>query len=558
MAKTKTKKVPVGEQIREMGGAFWIANGTEALERLAFFAVRAVLPLYMFGTDSVLNLSMTEKGIIFGVWALIQCLLPMISGGYTEAYGYRKSLAVAFTLNALGYVLMANIPAIARGSHSLNFWVMMGAACLIGTGTAIFKPAAQGRVAAALNEGNSGLGFGIFYWVVNVGGFIAPMAAAWARGDKANPTWTHLFYGAAIVTVINLVYCMLFFSEPEKKKDEGEDKSSLQVFADTMQQLWRDQPMFRFLLVVSGFWLMFLQVWDLLPNFIDEWVDARDVGATLSSVLGDSAKSFLTADGAAKPEMLINLNGFTIILLVLPLSWFFGRYRMMFSLVLGMVIAMFGFVGAGATPVGHYVALFIILFSLGEIICSPKFSEFVGMSAPPDKKAQYMGYSNMPFAFGWFIGNLASGPLYDKYSSKVELARRYLAEHLGMAEQWASSDKTLPSAAVVDALKARINDTTPEALTETMAGVAQKLDAIPEGLKAADRAKLLEAALEPLRALQGEVSTYQANDLLWNAYDPWIIWLILGAIGLVSVLGMIWMYIRAPREDEEATEPSDG
>ncbi len=555
MAETKTKKVPVIQQVREMGGAFWVANGTEALERLAFFAVRAVLPLYMFGADSVLHLSMTEKGIIFGVWALIQCLLPMISGGYTEAYGYRKSLAVAFTLNAMGYALMANIPAIAQGSHALNFSVMMASACLIGTGTAIFKPAAQGRVAAVLNEGNSGLGFGIFYWVVNVGGFIAPMAAAWARGDKANPTWTHLFYGAAVVTVINLVYCMLFFSEPEKRKDADEEKkSSVQVFADTMKQLWSDQPMFRFLLVVSGFWLMFLQVWDLLPNFIDEWVDARDVGGILTGTLGDAAKSFVNADGAAKPEMLINLNGFTIILLVLIVSWFFGRYRMMFSLVLGMIIAMVGFVGAGATPVGKYVALFIIVFSIGEIICSPKFSEFVGMSAPPDKKAQYMGYSNMPFAFGWFIGNLASGPLYDKFSSKVELSRRYLVEHLGMAEPWASSNETLPTAAVVDALKARINDTTPEALTEAMTQVAQKLQAIPEGLKAAERAKLVETALEPLRALQGDVTTYQANELLWNTYDPWIIWLILGAIGLVSVLGMIWMYIRAPREDADEEE----
>ncbi|MBN2217520.1 MAG: hypothetical protein JW719_09095, partial [Pirellulales bacterium] len=90
------EKVPIVTQVGQMGSMFWIANGSEALERLAFFGVRAVLPLYMFGSDSVLHLSMTEKGIIFGVWALIQCLLPMISGGYTEAYGYRNSLVIAF------------------------------------------------------------------------------------------------------------------------------------------------------------------------------------------------------------------------------------------------------------------------------------------------------------------------------------------------------------------------------------------------------------------------------------------------------------------------------
>jgi MFS family permease len=547
------KKVPVGQQIREMGSSFWIANGSEAMERLAFFGVRAVLPLYMYGSSSVLNLSMTEKGVIFGVWALIQCLLPMISGGYTEAYGYRKSLVMAFSLNAIGYALMGNIITLAGDSQGARFWVMMASACLVGTGTAIFKPAVQGRIAASLNEGNSGLGFGIFYWVVNIGGFLAPMAAATLRGDEAHPTWSHVFYGAAIVSVVNLGYCMAIFAEPKKAKDAGE-KSSVAVFVDTMKQLWRDQSMFRFLLIVSGFWLMFLQVWDLLPNFIDEWVDARDVGAGLTSLLGDGAKGFLTADGAAKPEMLININGFTIILLVLFLSWFFGRYRMVVSLVLGMIIAMLGFVGAGITQVGYLVALCIFVFSVGEIICSPKFSEYVGMTAPPDKKAQYMGYSNMPFAFGWFIGNVLSGPLYDTFSSKIALGRRYLVEHLGMPQAWAMSDETLPSAAVMDVLKARIHGTDPLLVTTHMETVAEKLRAMPAGLGGAERAKLTQEALESLEVLRGEVSTYQVNEALWNAYDPWIIWLILGSIGLVSVVGMVWMYFRAPKKPDD--EPS--
>ena len=40
------------------------------------------------------------------------------------------------------------------------------------------------------------------------------------------------------------------------------------------------------------------------------------------------------------------------------------------------------------------------IIAIGEIICSPKFTEYVGMSAPPDKKALYMGFSNIPFAIG--------------------------------------------------------------------------------------------------------------------------------------------------------------
>ncbi len=506
-------QVPAIQQVRQMPPMYWIANGSEMLERLAFFGVRAVLPLYIFGDDSVLHLSMTEKGIIFGVWALIQCLLPMISGGYTEAYGYRKSLVLAFLLNAVGYILMGHIPDLAGGSHAGCFWLMMLSGCLVGTGTAIFKPPVQGMVAKTLNEGNSGLGFGIFYWVVNVGAFAAPMAASALRGDELNPTWPQVFYGAALVSLVNLIYCLAIFREPERDPAAAE-KSPVAVFGDTMKELWRDQSMFRFLLIVSGFWLMFMQVWDLLPNFIDEWVDTRDFGGILTSffdaaitpIFGWSAENFLTAEGAAKPEILINLDAFTIILLVIPLSWFFGRYRMMLSLVLGMIIAMVGFVGAGMTQIGNLCALFIIVFAVGEIICSPKFSEYVGMTAPPDKKAQYMGYSNMPFAFGWFVGNLASGPLYDAFSSKSKLAGRYLVDHLGMS--------------------------------------AEELAAIED-----------KEVFNTLVATLGDgADPFTAAEVLWNTYHPWVIWLMLGAIGMISVVGMIWMYFKtgSKRPQEEA------
>ena len=52
--------------------------------------------------------------------------------------------------------------------------------------------------------------------MVNIGAFFAPMSAAILRGDEANPTWSHVFYGAAAVTLVNLIYCMVIFREPER------------------------------------------------------------------------------------------------------------------------------------------------------------------------------------------------------------------------------------------------------------------------------------------------------------------------------------------------------
>ncbi|MDX9723226.1 MAG: MFS transporter [Myxococcota bacterium] len=468
------------QQIAAMSRSFWTANLLDALERWAYYAVRAVLPLYLVDVSSGgLGLSFTQKGMIFMVWALVQCLVPMFSGGYTERYGYRRSLMLSFAANIAGYLLMA---------YASSFAEMMLAGVLVGFGTAVFKPPIQGAIARSLSPANSALGFGIFYWIINLGGSLAPFSASWARGDAAQPTWTWVFYGAALLTVLNLALSLALFPEPTHTTQK-QGKGAAQVFTETLVVLWQDRALLRFLLVISGFWFMFMQVWDLLPNFLAEWVDTRDVGAALRAVLGEASGPLLDANGAAKPEILIGIDGLTIILLALPLSWAFGKRRMMSTLVLGMSIAVSGFVGTGMTPYGWVAAFMVFVFAVGEILCSPKFSEYIGMNAPEERKALYMGYSNIPFAIGWAAGNGISGPLYEHFASRTHFAKAYLLD--------AGHD-----AATVEAMS-------PEHAIELIA-----------------------------QGMHPGANSFDATALLWELNHPWILWLILGSVGLASLLGM--------------------
>lgn len=556
---------------------FWLANGMEACERLAYFGIRAILPLMMVsvGTGG-LGLSMSDKGIILGLWALIQCIVPMVSGGFSESFGYKKSLIIAFIINICGYLLMANITHITTlitGSSVLtdpfvvqvNFWLMLLAGCTIGVGTAIFKPPVGGVVAKSLDDSNSGLGFGIFYWVVNIGGFLAPMAASALRGTDEAPTWDYVFYGAAFVTVFNLLITLILFKEPSREcphehetaiisqeaNAEGEtiasppasesvqgaekeapetdvqdapsikaeatvnaeatkpvpaqidavseqikpqkSKKASKVFVETLAILWNDKMTLLFLLIVSGFWLMFMQLWDLLPNFLDEWVDRRSVGNWLSQF--SIFKSFLESDNSLKPEMIINIDSAAIICLVLPLSALFARFRMMTALILGMVISVIGFVMTGMFTSGLMACIAVFIFAIGEIICSPKFDEYIGMTAPEDKKAIYMGFVNIPFAIGWALGNFLSGPLYETFSSKPMLAKKYLIEQ--------GVDPT------------SLNEITADELMQKLQTVTNTSDA------------------------------FEATHVLWETYTPWIVWIILGSIGFASMVGMIVFYYKS-------------
>ena len=273
---------------------------------------------------------------------------------------------------------------------------------------------------------------------------------------------------------------------------------------------------------------MFLQLWDLVPNFMEEWVDSRALAPIAEAVLGPHA---LTAASHIKPELLIDIDAFTIILFVLPVSFLAGKIPLLLSLILGMSISLLGFIGLGATQNGAYVVLFIFVFAIGEMIASPKFSEYVARIAPSGKHALYMGLCNLPFAIGWSLGNLLGGPLYSRWASRLFLARRYLTEHLAMPADWQNPDK-LPNDVVLDVLQARLQGASPDTVSSSLEHLQQAFDSAGQTFTDVN----VQKALFELRQLGNGISLEETTEVLWQTYQPWVIWLWIGLLGAASIM----------------------
>ena len=159
---------------KAFGHTYWMLNSIEMFERLAYFGIRAVVPIYIMQATEPggLHLTAAHKGWIYAWWAVFQSFLPMFTGGYADRYGYKRVLAFAISMNVVGYVMMA---------YMQSYYGFFAGILVLATGTAFFKPSLQGSIAQNLTKQNSSLGWGIFYWVVNIGAFGAPLLAIWAR-----------------------------------------------------------------------------------------------------------------------------------------------------------------------------------------------------------------------------------------------------------------------------------------------------------------------------------------------------------------------------------------
>lgn len=508
MATAQSPENPQGffQTLTSFRRAFWFSNLIELLERWAYYGVRGGIAVYMVAAAAVggLEFSHLQKANIFFWWAAFQSLLPTITGGYADHYGHKKTVAFAVSLAVAGYLSMAMVS---------GYWPFFAACMMVATGTALFKPGIQGILANSTTKENATLGWSFFYMVVNIGGFTGPLIAGYLR----LMSWKYVFFTSACIHSLNFLV-LFFFEEPDRghERKPVTDKNLSETITRVVREFWQvlvnslknlmDPPLLIFLGVFSGFWLMFMQLFDLLPNFITDWVDTAAAPLFFGKLFGNAGWVAFGEVGKQIPaEWLINLDAFAIIFLMLPVGWVFGRLRPVAGMILGILIASVGLVIAGYTMNVWICALGIFVFAIGEMIASPRKSEYLSMLAPPGKKGLYMGYVNFPQGIGWMLGSSLAGPIYQFYGDKTTLARQYLVEQLNMAKDVVAQ---LPADQVLPTLGKALNHQTVRETTQ----------------------------------------------FLFSTYHPERIWLVFAAVGILSMLGMLAYDLLIERKRHQAQE----
>jgi len=99
------------------------------------------------------------------------------------------------------------------------------------------------------------------------------------------------------------------------------------------------------------------------------------------------------------------------------------RFKPLNSIISGLLVLSIGVGLMFATQNGWFLLLGILIFSIGEMASSPKFTEYVGRIAPKDKVALYLGTSFLPLAGAHFLAGILTGSVYGKLADKVYLLK---------------------------------------------------------------------------------------------------------------------------------------
>jgi len=449
---------------------FWVANTIELFERWAWYGFFMLFANYLTGSSDLggLEFTQSQKGLIMGLGTGILYFLPVLTGAIADRYGYKRVLIIAFIVYASAFALFPLFK---------SFAAVFAIYIYLAIGAALFKPVISATIAKTTTKETSSIGFGIFYMMVNIGAFFGPMITLLFRSRSSM-----IFYVSAGIILVNFIL-LLFYKEPDR--NEVRDDSSLlktigSIFAN-MGSIFKDAKFLVFLLIVSGFWTMYYQLFFTLPVFISQWVDTGALYNFFVTHIPFIAANYSPEPGVLDAEFVTNMDALYIILLQIGISALVMRLKPLNAMMAGFIVCSIGMALTLFSQNVLFTMVAILVFAIGEMSGSPKITEYIGLIAPKDKKALYMGYSFIPVFIGNILAGIISGNVYQAMSDKVEITRKFVA------------DKALQ---------------------------------IPDGL----------STNEYFNAVAGQIglTTKELTTQLWTTYNPSSIWMVILSIGILT------------------------
>jgi len=227
-------------------------------------------------------------------------------------------------------------------------------------------------------------------------------------GSKWIP-WPNWFYIGLGWIALNFLLDVLFRLRVDNWQNRPRFTNPVSIVGDVRYMI--------FLLLMAGFWTSFNQLFITVPEYIRDYTDTNDLVRSLSAIgihLDISNPKWFDG-GKIKPEYLINLNAFGIICLQVLISYLARNIRPLVTIVSGIVVTVLSFLVFLGGAQGWFVVAAILVFSVGEMLASPKSKEYAGRIAPPDKVGMYMGYFYWCTALGNLFGGIVSGQSYQHF-----------------------------------------------------------------------------------------------------------------------------------------------
>jgi len=362
---------------------FWVANLSEIFERISYYSVFAVLVRYLHET---LQFSTDRAATLGGIFGGAVWVMAIFGGALADRIGFRRALSLAYFILSASYFLVGSIgaPWLAPVRNVVPLSLLAGVILFLpALGVALVKPCVVGTTARASKENVRSIGYSIYYTMVNIGSTLGPFLAGWVH---VHMRVENVFRLAALSVFLMFIAVLIFFKEPRRSGDQP--TASLAQVARNFATVLANGRFVLFLVIFSGYWIVFWQQYLILPVYIHDYIDPK-----------------------ANTEYILMTDPLIVISLTIAINALTRKIPSFRAVILGTIITALAWVIIAVHPTVIGAILTLAAVAFGEIIQSPRYYEYISRLAPPGQQGTYMGFAFLPIGIGSFVGGWFAGKL---------------------------------------------------------------------------------------------------------------------------------------------------
>jgi proton-dependent oligopeptide transporter, POT family len=370
---------------------FWVANISELFERLSYYAVFAVLARYLHeGLHFDVERASSLTGM-FGGWVWF---LAVVGGAVADRLGFRRALSLAYLILSTAYFLLGSLsaPWFAPVRNGVPLTMLVAFVLILpALGVALVKPSVVGTTARSSQENVRSVGYSIYYTLVNVGSTLGPLIAGWEQHHGS----AEALFRIAALSVFLMFFVVLFFFKEPRRSDQASAASLAQVGRNFLTVLSNPRFML-FLLIFTGYWIVFWQEFIALPLYITAYIDPN-----------------------ANTALILATDPIVVICFTMLIGFLTKRMHAFHAIVLGTLISSLAWILLIVHPSVWMAIATLVGVAIGEIVQQPRYYDYISRLAPAEQQGTYMGFAFLPLGIGSFIAGKVSGWLMHHYGEQL-------------------------------------------------------------------------------------------------------------------------------------------
>lgn len=410
--------------LKDCGQNFWLTNFIQFFDGLAYFSMINIFVLFLI---KYCGFKDADAAFWVGMYTLFLSLFVFAVGTICDIIGLKRTYLIGFSILITGRLLLGFGTDLGTSLFNMThentrFIVMLGIG-IMSFGTAFMSPCISTSIRRFTTLRSRPTGFNFYYLFMNIGAILAGLVVIGPllKIDPVKGLFWIINFGtccSAIAFIFTRFVDEDFYAVPEEKQQKGQAarRSPLGLILEVARER-AFQKLIVFLVLTLGVRLVFTLQFLVMPQYY-----SRTVGEDFDLGFMNSINPIIIVSGLILIIPIINKYS-TVKLMI------YGMSISAFSLVLMAIPAEWFFVvpGISTLPQAYFVAitLQIIVFGIGELLFSPRFTEYVARVAPKDKVASYMSLSALPMFIAKPINGVVGGLLvtyfcYDGIAAKMD------------------------------------------------------------------------------------------------------------------------------------------